>query len=227
MSADYLVDAAWVQDHLDDPGVVVVDVDVDAGYARGHIPGAVSLPRDYERDPDTGWVQTLPPDRFAEVCRGLGIGDETTVVVYDNDMSLQAARLWWVLGYYGHSGVRVLDGGWRRWARERRPISLDASAPRSGVTFTPRTDGALLGQLDELKAACGRAGSVVWDVRTGGEFDGSVNRGNKRAGHIAGAVHLEWSDLMDRETHRFRPLDEMRRILGDKGITPDKAVFAY
>ncbi len=225
--SEYLVDAAWIEDHKDDADVVIVDVDEEAGYLRGHVAGAIMLSHDYERDPDTGWVRTLPAAEFAATCENLGIGDGTLVIVYDNNMSLYAARLWWVLNYYGHTEVKVLDGGWRHWVEENRPISFDRSVPRAKVTFTPITDTSILGRLDELKAACGRSDAVVWDVRTGGEYDGSVSRGNRRTGHIAGAVHLEWSDLMNRGTHCFKSLEEIRLILTEKGITPDKAVFAY
>lgn len=88
-----------------DPRVVIVDVDSEAGYARGHIAGSVMIPSDYERDPNTGWVRALPPDKFAALCQNLGIGDETQVIIYDNNLSLYAARLWWVLNHYGHSNT--------------------------------------------------------------------------------------------------------------------------
>ncbi|MCI0771536.1 MAG: hypothetical protein J4N94_06615, partial [Chloroflexi bacterium] len=85
----------------------------------------------------------------------------------------------------------------------------------------------MLGVLDDVKAACVLDDAVIWDVRTEGEFDGSVNRGNRRVGHVAGAVHLEWSELMDAETHRFRSEAEMRVLLNGLGITPDKTAYAY
>ena len=110
---EYLVDAQWVAAHLDDPNLVVLDGDVEAGYLRGHIPGAVLVPDNYAKDPDTGRVHILAPDKFARFCENLGIGDDTLVVTYDNNQSLYAARLWWCLNYYGHTNVKVLDGGWR------------------------------------------------------------------------------------------------------------------
>jgi thiosulfate/3-mercaptopyruvate sulfurtransferase len=224
---EFLVDPIWVQGHQNEPHAVLVDIDGEAGYQRGHIPGAVMLPSNYERDPGTGLVSTFPPDRFAAACRDLGIGDDTQVVVYDNNLSLHAARFWWVLNYYGHTNVKVLDGGWRRWVAEGRPVSFEPSAPDIGKKFTPRTDNSLLGTLDQVRAACAVAGSVIWDVRTNGEYDGTVSRRGLRPGHIPGAVNLEWSELMDRETHRFRPIAEIREMLNERGITPDKAVFAY
>lgn len=226
--SECLVEPAWVESHLSDVNLVIVDIDAEAGYRRGHVPGAVTLHPDYERDSETGWVSTMPPDRFAEVCRSLGIGDDTLVVVYDNNMSLPASRLWWVLRLHGHANVKVMDGGWRTWLQERRAVSFESPTPKADVTFTPRRDDTMLGALDDVKAACGLDSAVIWDVRTEGEYDGSVNRGNNnRAGHIAGAVHVEWSDLMHANTHRFKPDEEMRTILNAKGITPDKTAYAY
>ena len=227
---EYLVDAEWVAAHRNDPNVVVVDGDLEAGYLRGHIPGAVLVPDNYEKDPETGRVHILPPEKFAAMCQNLGIGDDTLVVAYDNNQSLYAARLWWALNYYGHSNVKVLDGGWRRWVAEGRAISFDRSAPpgaNSGVKFTPRIDESVMVKVDELKAACSLSDALIWDVRSDGEYTGANGRGNKRAGHVPGAVHLEWFNLMERDSHCFKPAAEIRQLLNEKGITPDKAVFAY
>ncbi len=224
---EFLVDAAWLAAHLDDPNVVVVDGDVEAGYLRGHIPGAVLVPDNYEKDPATGRVHILPPDGFAAMCQNLGIGDDTLVVAYDNNQSLYAARLWWALNYYGHSNVKVLDGGWRQWVAEGRPVSFDRPPPRSGATFTPRADESIMVRADELKAACALSDALIWDVRSDGEYTGANDRGNQRAGHIPGAVHLEWFNVMERDSHRFKPAAEIRQLLIQHGITPDKAVFAY
>ena len=96
-----------------------------------------------------------------------------------------------------------------------------------GVSFTPRIDDTMLVKLEELKEACSLQESVVWDVRSDGEWDGSATRGNKRAGHVPGAVHLEWFNLMDRETHRFKSASGIRQVLSEHGITPDKNVYTY
>jgi len=224
---EFLVDAAWVAAHLEDPNLVVVDTDVEAAYTRGHIPGAVLVPDNFEKDPDTNRVHILPPQKFAAMAEGLGIGDNTLVIAYDNSQSLYAARLWWALNYYGHPNVKVLDGGWRRWVRESRAISFDRPRPGGRVKFNPTPDKSWIGTGDELKACCNLADVVVWDVRSTAEYTGADARGNKRAGHIPGAIHLEWNNLMDRETHRFKAPSEIRRILAEKGITADKEVHSY
>jgi thiosulfate/3-mercaptopyruvate sulfurtransferase len=185
------------------------------------------VPDNYEKDPDSGRLHILPPEKFAVMCQDLGIGDDSLVIAYDNNQSLYAARLWWALNYYGHTNVKVLDGGWRRWVQEGRTISFDRPHPPAAVKFTPRVNGSIMVGVDELKTVCHRPDAVVWDVRSDGEYDGSNGRGNQRVGHVPGAVHLEWFNLMERDTHRFKPADAVRRMLTQYGITPDRAVYAY
>lgn len=233
---EFLTDAVWLNQHLSDPDLAIIDIGPEAGFLRGHVPGAVFLADNYERDPELGWVNTFPPERFAATCQGLGIGDDTLVVVYDNSQSLQAARFWWVLNYYGHTRVKVLDGGWRAWASGGFPVSFDlshyagnhqAGQPPTPVTFTPRIEPSLKCDLAEVQAGLQRSDTIIWDTRSYPEFSGQQDRGHQRRGHIAGAVHLEWFDLMDPATHRFKSPEEIRRRLAEGGFTPDKAVFAY
>ena len=224
---EYLVDVAWLEAHKDDTNLAIVDTDVEAAYTRGHIPGAVLVPDNIEKDPDSGRRHIMNPQQFASMCQNLGIGDGTLVIAYDNSMSLYAARLWWALNYYGHPNVKVLDGGWRRWVSEGGTVSFDRPRPDTSVRFTPSMDESIMVKVDELKAACSLDGAVIWDVRSDGEYSGSEGRGNQRVGHIPGAVHLEWFNVIDRDTHRLKPPEEIRRILKEKGLTPEKAVHTY
>lgn len=223
---EFLVDAAWVDAHKSDSDVVIVDCEVDAAFARGHIPGAVLVPDNYEKDPDSGRLFLMKPEQFQAMCEGLGIGNDSTVIAYDHSRSLTAARLWWALNIYGHTNVKILNGGWRAWISNGGAVDFGRTNPKS-VTFTPNRDESKLVKVDELKQACQVGDSVIWDVRSDGEWDGSNSRGNKRVGHIPGSVHLEWFNLMDSETNEFKPADEIRRILTEHGITPDKNVYTY
>ncbi|NQW23686.1 MAG: sulfurtransferase [SAR202 cluster bacterium] len=223
---ELLVDAAWVNAHKGDANVVIVDCEVDAAFARGHIPGAVLVPDNYEKDPDSGRVFLMNPAQFKTMCEGLGIGNDTLVIVYDHSRSLTAARLWWALNTYGHTNVKILNGGWRAWIANGGAVDFAQTKP-SSVTFTPKRDDTLLATVDELKQACQVGDSVIWDVRSDGEWDGTNSRGNKRVGHVPGAVHLEWFNLVDSTTNKFKPAEEIRRLLSEHGITPDKNVYTY
>ena len=154
---EFLADTEWLAEHLDDGNIRIVDTDVAAAYQRGHIPGAVLIPDNYEKDPDTSAVHILPPQKFAEMMESLGIGDDTTVVAYDNSRSLYAGRLWWALSYYGHRNVKVLNGGWRKWVSEGRGIGLDPSRPPTGVRFTPRPDASLIASYGASERAIRQA----------------------------------------------------------------------
>ena len=153
------------------------------------------------------------------------------MVAYDNNMSLHAARFWWTLSYFGHKNVKVLDGGWRHWVSEGGEVAFDRNSSPKGPVFTPRVDRSLIAEFDKVRAGCSIGGqnadeTVIWDTRTSAEYSGAVSR-NKRAGHVTGAVHMDWMDLMDRNSHRFKPPADIRKMLVEVGITADKAVFAY
>ena len=224
---EYLVEPEWLDAHKNDPALIIVDCDIDAAYNRAHIPGSVAVPDNFEKDPDTGRIHLMSPPQFQAMCQRLGIGDDSLVICYDNSQSLYAARLWWALNTYGHRNAKVLNGGWRGWIAANRPVGLERPTPPQNAVFTPNRDESLLVKADELKEACTLADSVIWDVRSDGEWDGSEQRGNRRAGHIPGAVHLEWFNVMNRQTHRFKPANEIRQLLESHGITPDKNIYTY
>jgi thiosulfate/3-mercaptopyruvate sulfurtransferase len=231
--SEMLVDGAWLASHAGDANLRIVDCDGAEAYKRAHIPGAVSLPPDkgigplqssFFKDPgskDAALVMT--PEQFAAAMAGLGIGNDTTVVVYDSGGSMHAARLWWCLNYYGHTDVKLLDGGWRRWLAEARPISLDETVPPHAA-FTPRTNASLHASAEYLLTAYQRPDVVVLDVRSDGEWDGTNTRGNKRGGHIPGAVHLEWTNNVG-DNHALKPADALRAMYEAAGVTPDKEVI--
>src|SRR3990172_5124491 len=142
---ELLRDTAWLAEHLDNPGLCLIDCESADAYNRAHIPGARSLaaipgptkrPPYLLKDPGDG-VYIMKPDLFSEVMGRLGVGDDTVVYAYDGQGSHYAARLWWVLRYYGHSRVHLINGGWDKWIRERRPISR-APVHIAPAHFTPR-----------------------------------------------------------------------------------------
>ena len=229
---EILAEPEWLAGHLDDPGVRVIDCAVLEAYRRAHIPGAVHLPVHYyikEDDPagsDHG-VLIMPPKQFEELMAQLGVSSGTTVVAYDDNNGFIAARMWWVLKYYGHDNAKVLNGGWHRWMSEGRPLTFHATrAPKGAFTARPRPE--LNCDLEMLKARYDDPGQQVMDVRTDAEWDGTNDRGNRRAGHVPNAKHLEWARFVSREDDRkVLPADQIQALLDEAGIGRDRPVITY
>jgi thiosulfate/3-mercaptopyruvate sulfurtransferase len=223
--SDLLVDSTWLQEHLDDPNLRVVDCDVPDAYRRAHIPGAVNPKDNFFKDPDTNRRFVMTPEQFQAEMARLGIGDETLVIAYDSG-GTTAGRLWWCLNYYGHSHVRVLNGGWNHWLMDGRPMTMAEPKLETPSTFTPRLEPSLLADAEHIMAALERPDVVVLDVRSDGEWDGSNLRGNKRQGHMPGAVHIEWThNLTPDELRRFKSSEELKSMFESAGVTPDKEVI--
>ena len=225
---DLLADTAWLAEHLGDPGMVVVEMGTKPeDFEAGHIPGAVRCPSAQIKgtgDADPRLV--APPAEAKALFESLGVGDDTLVVAYDRIRNRDASRLWWVLGYYGHANVKVLNGGWKKWAADGRPAESGPGAPSAGATFTPAVHPEVASTVEKLTAAIGRPDAVIWDIRTPEEFAGENDRGNARVGHVPGAAHLEWIDLVN-DDDTFKDADELRALAAGLGITPEKAVHVY
>lgn len=232
-----LVGTAWLAEHLDDPGLRVVDVrwrsriengrgvgyDDEEGYLAGHIPGAVFVPMAGEiADPEHPVPDMLvPPDRFAAVMGRLGVGNDSLVVAYDDMGQPQgAARLWWALSYYGHDRVRVLDGGLRQWRREGRPLSTEV--PKVAPTrFVARPRPDLIAGKADVVAALGDPDSLIIDCLSPEQFRGDTggNLWGARPGHIPGAVNVPAIANLDPDlaqatfTERQRLLESDRPLL--------------
>ena len=231
---EMLCDTAWLADHLDDPNVRVVDCDQFMEYRRGHIRNAVGIMAPHHYVKEAGYETApkvhplvMPQGPFTDLMTRMGIDENTTVVTYDQSASLYAARFWWVLGHYGHTNAKVLNGGWRKWFDEGRPLSIDPPPDRA-TSWAPQARPEWVCTLQDGMAAVGDPDTIFLDVRSPGEWDGSNGRGNKRTGRIPGAIHLEWTDLMDNDRSRsFLPADKMRAILAERGVSPDKKIITY
>jgi thiosulfate/3-mercaptopyruvate sulfurtransferase len=222
-----LAETDWLAEHLSDPSVRVVDARPPQQYATGHIPGAVNLPGT-NGIPRTADSEMASPEEFSLVADKLGIGNGETIIVYDipnQHMGLVA----WAFLYYGHQDVRLLDGGFEKWSREGRPVSREAASYPENV-FNAKPVDAIYCSLSHAKASYGRPETVFWDTRSVAEFHGAGEGHGKpppRPGHIAGAAHLDWVELLDSELKTFKPAAELHALLESKGITPDREVNTY
>ena len=223
-----LVTTAWLADRLEGEDFALIDCGDPTAYRRAHIPGAVSPSRHPFLNRADGPQLVVGGEEFEQLARQLGVSSATPVVLYDDNASLHAARLWWVFELYGHTNVRILDGGFNAWINEGWPLTMEAPQPQPG-SFTARVDDSHLCRLDVLKTTVEDGGAVqIWDTRSDAEWSGENDRGNRRAGHVPGAKHLEWSRLMEGPpTRRFRPLREIRELLLDAGINPEAETVSY
>ena len=222
-----LAETGWLAERLGDPNLRVVDMGVRTGEPPRpeRIPGAVTPSNRFVKSKDDSRF-VAPPDEAKALFEELGIGADALVVAYDSARSLNAARLWWALRYYGHDNARVLNGGFTKWAAEGRPVTTDAPAAVPPAAFTPAVNHAVLSTAETLMAAVGDPNAAIWDTRAEAEFTGENDRGNARAGHVPGAALLEWSDLMAPDG-TFAPADRMREMLERVGLTPDKTIHSY
>ena len=221
-----LVDPAWIAERLDDPAVRIVEVDVSpAVHDQGHIPGAV-LWNAYTdlRQPDYSPVGATP---FESLLSRSGITPETTVVFYG-----YAGHLgYWLMKAYGHSGVRLMDGPRDQWQEAGYRLTVDEWAPPPSSYSLLRVDSVLRSSHEDVAALIGDPDAVILDVRSQAEYDGErfwpsgATEGAGRAGHIPTSVHLPIESL--RTDGRFIDADEIRRIMVDHGVAPDRLVVTY
>ena len=222
---EQLVDTDWVAAHAHDAGVRIVDMRMN-GYAAGHVSGAVSLSPTAIRDANSPPAFLPTAAAFESMMAGLGIGDSTRVVVYDERGGIYAARLWWILNYYGHSNVALMNGGWIKWTAENRAVSTDA-APARSAKFTARPQPKWLATASDVVGAIDKPGVKIIDARTTAEIEGRDLRNIRRGGFVPSSIPIYWEDLLDPQTKTFKPADELKQLYEARGIVPSQEVIAY
>jgi thiosulfate/3-mercaptopyruvate sulfurtransferase len=196
----------------------ILDTRPQADYGKGHIPGAAWV--DVKSWQELGRKEGSLHDARAwgELVGQLGIKRNSSVVVYGVSLP-DTARIWWTLKYLGVPTVAILDGGWAAWSQEQRPVDTGTPAVHS-VTFEPKFQADRLEELDPLKSAIASGQATVVDARSGDEFVGKEVHG-KRGGHIPGAKHLEWKELLAADG-RLKSPAELRELFRQRGIEPDQ-----
>ena len=229
---DVLVDTQWVENHLSDESIRVVEVDENPSlYAEAHIPGAIGF--DWKKDlQDQVKRDFLGPADFGELFGGRGISNDHTIVLYGDRNNWFAAYTYWYLKYYGHDNVRLMNGPREKWISEGRPTSTDVPAYDS-QTFTAREgDESIRAYREEVLAALDSNTSLV-DVRSPQEYSGELiamagyeQEGAQRAGHIPGAASVPWAQAV-KEDGTFKEADELRDLYSDRGVVNGNPIIAY
>jgi len=229
---DVLVDTQWVQDHLDDDSIRIVEVDENpALYAEAHIPGAIGF--DWKADlQDQVKRDFLAPEAFGALFGSRGISGDHTIVLYGDRNNWFAAYTYWYLRYYGHTKVKLVNGPREKWIAEGRPTTTELPG-HPAASFTAQTgDDSIRAKRDEVFAALDGQVKLV-DVRSPQEFSGELiampgyeQEGAQRGGHIPGAASVPWAQAV-REDGTFKSADELSALYGSKGVTNGAEVIAY
>lgn len=194
-STPVLVSTQWLEDHLGDRGLVVIDVRTQANYGFAHIPGAVSLPyAKWQQHTEEGCQLMPSPEDFTRMMRALGVNNGSYVVVYDHGNNIsdatKGATAYWVLKTMGHERVSYLDGGFTKWTFEGRVVDNLAPRPVPG-DFAAGFDAGKVATLEDVKAALHDPGTILVDTRSSVQHFGADKRGDiERYGHIPGSLNF-------------------------------------
>lgn len=221
-----LADPAWLAGHLREPDVRLIDLrwylDGRSGrdaYLAGHIPSAIFVDLDAITGTDGPGRHPLPQrDRFQAAMRGAGLHEADRVVVYDDQGGFSAARLWWLLRYFGHRLVAVLDGGLPAW---NGPVERDLEAVEEGDFVAAEPDRSMV--VDDSHVA-GAAAAFLVDARAGERFRGEIEPIDPRAGHIPGAVNVPWRSNLD-QSWRFLPPAVLREKYAAAAAAPETIAY--
>jgi thiosulfate/3-mercaptopyruvate sulfurtransferase len=229
---DVLVDTQWVEDHLDDDSIRIVEVDENpALYAESHIPGAIGF--DWQKDlQDQVKRDFLGPEEFGKLLGSRGISNDHTVVLYGDRNNWFAAYTYWYLLYYGHGNAKLMNGPREKWINEKRPVSSDKPSHPAAGFEVKQPDESIRALRDEMLQVVGTDTRLV-DVRSPQEFSGELiamagyeQEGAQRSGHIPGAANVPWAQAVN-EDGTFKSADELRALYGGKDVLNGSDVVAY
>jgi thiosulfate/3-mercaptopyruvate sulfurtransferase len=215
---EVLVSTAWVAEHLNDPGIRIVESDEDVLlYTQGHVPGAVMI--DWHTDLQDSIVRDyIGQERFAQLCAAKGIGNDTTVVFYGDKNNWWACYAFWVFKLFGHEKCLIMDGGRKKWELDGREWSREPEASYPRTDYVAKEPDLSIRAFREEVLKHTKGGKPLVDVRSPGEYTGEMlhmpdypQEGALRGGHIPGAVSIPWSKAVQ-ENGTFKPAKELENL---------------
>ncbi|TDD80520.1 sulfurtransferase [Actinomadura darangshiensis] len=229
--SDVLVDTDWVEAHLDDPGLVLVEVDEDvSAYDKGHIRGAVKIDWKTELQ-DPVRRDFVDKTGFEQLLSGKGIANDDLVVLYGGNNNWFAAYAYWYFKLYGHGNVKLLDGGRKKWELDSRELVEDVPTRPATQYQAQEQDLAIRAFRDEVVDSIGKQNLI--DVRSPDEFSGKLlapahlpQEQSQRAGHVPTAANIPWSKAAN-DDGTFKSDDELRELYTEAGVDLSKDTIAY
>jgi thiosulfate/3-mercaptopyruvate sulfurtransferase len=230
---EVLVSTQWVADHGNDPNIRLVEVDVDtSAYDQGHVAGAVGW--NWQTQLQDGVRRDiLDKAQFEALMARSGITPETTVILYGDNNNWFAAYAFWMMKYFRHKDVRLMNGGRKLWLGEKRPVTNDVPQVKATSYSAPEPDASVRALRNDVFAILDRKSPAhLVDVRSGDEYTGKViappgmSETAQRAGHIPTAVNVPWS-MAARDDGSFKSIEDLKALYEGKGVKPGPGVIAY
>ena len=229
-----LVSTDWAREHLDDPKVRFLEVDVDTdAYDTGHLPGATGVNWKTQLT-DPVMRDLVSREELQSLLRAAGIDDDTKIVLYGDNNNWFAAWAYWQLRYQGLDSVSLLDGGRIKVEADGLPLTTDAPSHAAGsITLPDQTREELRAYRQQVIDGVGSADRDLVDVRSPEEFRGELaapahlpQEAAQRRGHIPGAVNVPWATAVA-EDGTFKPIEQLRELYAAKGVDGSDEVVAY
>lgn len=228
MSLPLLLEPDELLPRLNDDSILIIDCSSAKNFQQAHIPGSLHLPPASLQcgiKPASGKLPGLAA--LSTLFAGLGLRSDQHVVAVDDEGGGWAGRLIWTLDCIGHKHYSLLNGGAVAWAREGYPVTQTITPAGPGDDAVTAIDPAPIAQLQDILSLLGDEQLAIWDARSAGEYAGTKILA-ERGGHIPGAAHLEWTELMDQDRNlRLLPLPQIQAMLEQRGLTPDKHIVTH
>ncbi|MFT5859697.1 MAG: thiosulfate/3-mercaptopyruvate sulfurtransferase [Flavobacteriaceae bacterium] len=217
--------------NIADSRVVILHVAGAEDYAAGHLPNAINVTRAFISDStlEYGGVMATK-DQMESLLGKLGVAPTNKIILYDDKGGCDATRLWWILSFYGHNDVVLLDGGLQAWKDKQLVISKDLPTVGScEYAFPKDPNGSLYARLEDVQLLMKDSNSVLLDVRTFSEFTGEIQKkGAFRKGRIPGSILMDWVNLINYKGNgKLKPIAEIQSVLNSLGITKEKDIIVY
>lgn len=225
---DYFVDVAWLKNNMQN--VIILDARKDTEYKVGHISGAINAPwqsfANMQGKPgDTGWGVVLPKEKLAEKLGALGISSDKEIVIYaDPNAWGEDGRILWMLRMAGLRNTKLLDGGWPAWKNDKGETSNEVPTLKPAQLSIATYDESMTATTDYIKANKNKIKIV--DARAKKEYDGAKDFGEKRGGHLPGAINLPFKEVYN-DDGTVKSVPELKKLFADAGLKPEDEIVTY
>ncbi|MEM5537419.1 sulfurtransferase [Neptuniibacter pectenicola] len=229
MTLPLLIEASELNQHLNNPDLLIVDLSSEENYLKGHIPGAINLPASRLLSGQAPVPNKLPSkDQLQQLCNDIGLTKNSVVVAYDDQKGPLAGRFIWTLHVIGHNSGSMLNGQLASWTAADLPLEASPQHAKAATAYNININPALIADVAFITQHLKAPNVAIWDARSYPEYTGEKVINAAKGGHIPGAHHFEWTDcFISADNLRIKPANALLSALKEQGITPDKTIITH